>query len=97
MTRYQYGRLAATPVSAPAPVVLLPGVGEAGSATANATAFAAQARAMEAGAAFNVASIVEDLLKFYGEILRFLFEPIIKFLMDPIGNIPLFVMLLREA
>jgi PPE-repeat protein len=78
--------LAATPVSSPAPIVLLPGVGEAGAATANATAFAAQARAMEAGAAFNVAGIVEDLLRFYGEILRFLFEPIIKFLMDPIGN-----------
>lgn len=78
--------LAATPVSAPAPTVLLSGVGEAGAATATGSAFAAQARAAEAAAAFNVSSIIEDLLRFYGEILRFLFEPIIKFLMDPIGN-----------
>lgn len=78
--------LAATPASTPAPFVLIPGVGEAGAATANATAFAAQAQAVEAGAALNVSNIVEELLKFYGEILRFLFEPIIEFLMDPIGN-----------
>lgn len=78
--------LAATPTSAPAPTVLLPGVGEAGASAAGTSAFAAQARAAEAGAALNISSIVEDLLRFYGEILRFLFEPIIKFLMDPIGN-----------
>ena len=78
--------LAATPVSTPAPFVLLPGVGEAGAATANATVFAAQAQAGEAGAALNVSNIIEELLGFYGEILRFLFEPIINFLMDPIGN-----------
>lgn len=78
--------LAATPASTPAPFVLLPGVGEAGAAGANMTAFAAQARAADAGAALNVSNIIEELLKFYGEILRFLFEPIIRFLMDPIGN-----------
>lgn len=78
--------LAATPGSTPAPTVLLPGVGEAGSSAATASAFAAQAQAVEAGAALNVSGIIEDLLRFYGEILRFLFEPIIKFLMDPIGN-----------
>ncbi|PRC42354.1 PPE family protein, partial [Mycobacterium sp. ITM-2017-0098] len=78
--------LAATPASTLAPTVLLPGVGEAGSAAATTSAFAAQAQAVEAGAALNVSGIIEDLLRFYGEILRFLFEPIIKFLMDPIGN-----------
>ncbi len=78
--------LAATPASTPAPFVLLPGVGEAGAAAATGTAFAAQARAVESGAALNVSNIIEELLKFYGEILRFLFEPIIRFLMDPIGN-----------
>ena len=78
--------LAATPVSAPAPSILLPGVGEAGSATAGATAFAAQARAVEAGAALDVSNIIEELLRFYGEVLRFLFEPIINFLRDPLGN-----------
>jgi PPE-repeat protein len=78
--------LAATPASTPPPIVLLPGVGEAGAASATGSAFAAQAQAAQAGAAINVSSIIEDLLRFYGEILRFLFEPIIRFLMDPIGN-----------
>ncbi|GAF96950.1 unnamed protein product, partial [marine sediment metagenome] len=78
--------LAATPVSTPAPVVLLPGVGEAGAATTHASAAAAQARAVESGAALNISDIIDELIRFYGEILRFLFEPIIRFLMDPIGN-----------
>ncbi len=78
--------LAATPASTPAPFLLTPGVGEAGRAAADFSALAAQPLAADAGAALNVSSIIEDLLRFYGEILRFLFEPIINFLRDPIGN-----------
>ena len=78
--------LAATPASTPAPFVLKPGVGEAGRAAADFSALAAQPMAADAGAALSVSGIIEDLLRFYGEILRFLFEPIIRFLMDPIGN-----------
>lgn len=78
--------LAATPASTPAPFVLKPGVGEAGRVAADFSALAAQPMAADAGAALSVSGIIEDLLRFYGEILRFLFEPIIRFLMDPIGN-----------
>ncbi|MGE0214451.1 PPE family protein [Mycolicibacterium sp.] len=78
--------LAATPTSAPAPMVLIPGVGEAGSAAADLMNAAAQAQATEAGAALNLGDIIADLIRAYGEILRFLFEPIINFLRDPIGN-----------
>ncbi|MDG4663177.1 PPE family protein [Mycobacterium sp. 236(2023)] len=78
--------LAATPASSPAPFLLTPGVGEAGRVAADVSALAAQPLAADAGAAFSVTGIIEDLLRFYWEILRFLFEPIIRFLMDPIGN-----------
>ncbi|XCI59719.1 PPE family protein [Mycolicibacterium parafortuitum] len=78
--------LAATPQSTPAPVVLLPGVGEAGRAAADMSAMAAQPMAAEAGAAFDVSNIIADLIRLYGEFLRFLFEPIFNFLRDPIGN-----------
>ncbi|ADT97145.1 MULTISPECIES: PPE family protein [Mycolicibacterium] len=78
--------LAATPTSAPAPSVLLPGVGEAGRAAADMSAFAAQPMAAQAGAAFDVSNIIADIIRLYGEVLRFLFEPIFNFLRDPIGN-----------
>ena len=78
--------VAATPPSTPAPFVLIPGVGEAGRAAADLMSSAAQVQAAEAGAALNISDIINDLVKFYGEFLRFLFEPIIKFLQDPIGN-----------
>lgn len=71
--------LAAAPPSSPAPTILLPGVGEAGRATADTMAAAAQAQAGESGSGFNI-------VDFYVDILRFLFEPIIDFLRDPIGN-----------
>lgn len=78
--------LAATPASTPAPFVLKPGVGEAGRVASDISALAAQPMAADAGSALSVSGIIEDLLRFYGEILRFLFEPIINFLRDPIGN-----------
>ncbi|BBX19101.1 PPE family protein [Mycolicibacterium duvalii] len=71
--------LAATPTSAPAPLLLAPGVGEAGAAAADVMNSAAQAQAAEAGSSFNI-------IDFYVDFLRLLFEPIIDFLRDPIGN-----------
>ncbi|KMO72574.1 PPE family protein [Mycolicibacterium chubuense] len=78
--------LAATPTSTPAPSILLPGVGEAGRAAADTSGAAAQVQAAQAGAAFDLSDIIADLIRAYGEILRFLFEPIFDFLRDPIGN-----------
>ena len=78
--------VAATPTSAPAPFILMPGVGEAGRAAADTMAAAAQLQAAEAGSSFDLGDIIADLIRFYGEILRFLFEPIIDFLRNPIGN-----------
>ncbi|ABM11263.1 PPE protein [Mycolicibacterium vanbaalenii PYR-1] len=78
--------LAATPTATPAPFVLAPGVGEAGRAAADVTAFAAQAQAAEAGSALDLSNIIADLIRAYGELLRFLFEPIFDFLRDPLGN-----------
>ena len=78
--------VAATPASTPAPFVLIPGVGEAGRAAADLMNSAAQVQAVESGAALNIGDIVNDFINFYGDILRFLFEPIIDFLQDPIGN-----------
>ena len=78
--------VAATPTSTPAPFILMPGVGEAGRAAADSMAAAAQLQAAEAGSSFDLGDIIADLIRFYGEILRFLFEPIIDFLRNPIGN-----------
>ena len=78
--------LAATPASTPAPFVLIPGVGEAGRAAADLMNSAAQAQAAESGAALNIGDFVADLIKLYGDFIRFLFDPIINFLRDPIGN-----------
>ncbi|MEZ0340413.1 PPE family protein [Mycobacterium sp. pV006] len=71
--------LAATPTSVPPPMLLTPGVGEAGRATADMMNSAAQAQAAEAGSSFNI-------IDFYMDFLRLLFEPLIDFLRDPIGN-----------
>ncbi|MGE2833097.1 PPE family protein [Mycobacterium sp. SMC-4] len=71
--------LAATPTSVPPPMLLAPGVGEAGRAAADMMNNAAQAQAAEAGSSFNI-------IDFYIDFLRMLFEPIIDFLRDPIGN-----------
>ncbi|WP_237166444.1 PPE family protein [Mycolicibacterium hippocampi] len=78
--------LASTPTSTPAPFVLIPGVGETGRAAADVMSSAAQVQAAEAGSALNIGDIIADLIRVYGDILRFLFEPIFNFLRDPIGN-----------
>lgn len=78
--------LATTPTASPAPSVLVPGVGEAGRAMADVSAMAAQMQATEAGSAMSLSDIIADLIRAYGELIRFLFEPIIDFLRDPLGN-----------
>jgi PPE-repeat protein len=77
--------LAATPASAPAPFVLTPG-GQTSMFAAALTGSGAQAQAAEAGSALDSSNIIADIIKVYGDILRFLFEPIIDFLKNPIGN-----------
>ncbi len=85
--------VAATPMTAPAPFLLTPGVGEAGSAAATAQQTFAQLTAADAGSALNVADILSELLRVVGQIFQLytdfvyqLFEPILNFLQDPVGN-----------
>jgi PPE-repeat protein len=78
--------LAATPVTPPAPFVLTPGVGEAGRAAADVSQSAAQIQAADAGVGQNLADLIAQILKLYSDYTYRLFEPIINFLQDPIGN-----------
>lgn len=78
--------LAAAPLTSPAPPIMAPGVGETGRAVADATQSAAQAQAAESGGALDISSIITDLLQWYQDYTNSLFEPIVNFLQDPIGN-----------
>ena len=78
--------LATAPRTTAAPFVLIPGVGEAGTAAAGLTGAAAQAQAAESGSALDISSIISDLIKYYQDFINQLFQPIIDFLQDPIGN-----------
>ena len=82
--------LAATPTTQPAPFVLTPGVGEAGRAAADFSQMGVQAQAADAGSALDAAdglsNIINQLLQYYTDFTNQLFEPIINFLSDPIGN-----------
>ncbi len=78
--------VAATPATSPAPFVLTPGVGEAGRAAADGSQSAAQLQAADAGAGQNIADLIAQLLKWDSDYTFRLFEPIINFLQDPIGN-----------
>lgn len=85
--------VAATPTTAPAPLLLAPGVGEAGDAGASAQQLFAQAQAVDAGAALNDSDFLQQLLQTlmqfyqaYTDYTNSLFEPITQFLQDPIGN-----------
>ena len=89
MTTYQAvagAAVAATPTTSPAPFLLTPGVGEAGRAAADVSQSAAQLQAVDAGAGQNIADLLAQLLKWYSDYTYRLFEPIINFLQDPIGN-----------
>ena len=78
--------LAAAPTTAPAPFLLQPGVGEAGNALATGQQMAAQAEAAESGTSLDLSSIISDLLAWYTDYTNQLFEPILNFFQDPIGN-----------
>lgn len=85
--------VAATPVTPPAPFLLAPGVGEAGSSAASAQQSFAQVQALDAGNALNNADFLQQLLQAvnqffqaYSDYTNSLFQPITEFLQDPIGN-----------
>ncbi|BBY80736.1 PPE family protein [Mycolicibacterium pulveris] len=85
--------VAATPTTPPAPFVLTPGVGEAGASAATAQQSLAQLTAADSGSALANSDIIAQLLRFVGQIFQAygqytyqLFEPIINFMADPIGN-----------
>jgi PPE-repeat protein len=79
--------LAATPTTQPAPFVLTPGVGEAGRAMADVSQAGVQAQAADSGTALNISDSISQLLQAYLDSTNQLFEPIINFLQDPIGNL----------
>jgi hypothetical protein len=85
--------VAAAPTTAPAPLLLAPGVGEAGSSAATAQQTFAQATAADSGSALANSDLISGLLRvltqfyqLYSDYTYSLFEPIIDFLADPIGN-----------
>lgn len=78
--------VAAAPVSAPAPFLLKPGVGEAGSASASVQQMSAQATAAESGSSLDLSSIISDLLNQYLQGVPG-GQAILDFLKDPLGNL----------
>lgn len=78
--------LASAPRTTPAPFIVTPGVGEAGSMFATLAGTGAQARAVEAGSATDIANILEELLRYYQDFTNSLFQPLVDFFTDPIGN-----------
>lgn len=85
--------VAAAPSTAPAPLLLAPGVGEAGSSAAVAQQSFARVTASDSGSALNNADFINALLQFAGQIYQVyvqytysLFEPILTFFSDPVGN-----------
>ncbi|MCV7281521.1 PPE family protein [Mycolicibacterium flavescens] len=78
--------VAATPMTTPAPMLLTPGVGEAGSAGADVQQMFAQATAADSGSGLNASNAITDLLEQY---IRSLVggDLILDFLQDPIGNL----------
>ncbi|MEN3220755.1 PPE family protein [Mycolicibacterium porcinum] len=76
----------AAPASAPSPMLLKPGVGEAGTASANAQQMMTQAQAGESGSAMENSNIISDLLEQYLKNVPG-GQDIIDFLKDPLGNL----------
>ncbi|AKS30920.1 PPE family protein [Mycolicibacterium goodii] len=78
--------VAATPVSTPAPLLLKPGVGEAGMASASVQQLSAQATATDSGSSLDISNIISDLLNQYLQGVPG-GQAIIDFLKDPLGNL----------
>lgn len=74
--------VAAVPTSTPAPMLLVPGVGEAGNSAATAQQMATQAQAADSGSSLNLSDSLSDLLKNIPVI-----QDLIDFLKDPIGSL----------
>ncbi|KUH82224.1 MULTISPECIES: PPE family protein [unclassified Mycobacterium] len=74
--------VAATPMTTPAPMLLAPGVGEAGSAAADAQHASAMATAADSGSARNLA---DSIARFLEELQKF-FEDLFDSLNDFMGN-----------
>jgi len=89
MSTYQAVATAATtavPTTPPAPMMLIAGVGEAGTAAATAAGGMTQLQAADAGSALNNSSGIADLLGGYlGSVPGG--DLILKFLEDPIGSL----------
>jgi PPE-repeat protein len=78
--------VATVPTSAPAPMLLAPGVGEAGNAAATAQQLTTQAQAGDSGSALSLSDWLSDLLEQYLKNVPG-GQEIIDFLKDPIGNL----------
>ncbi|BBY27625.1 PPE domain-containing protein [Mycolicibacterium sediminis] len=78
--------VAATPATPPAPMLVAPGVGEAGSGAADAQQSVAQVQAVDAGSALNNADFLQQILQAYTDFTSSLFDPLIDFFADPLGN-----------
>ncbi|ART72751.1 PPE family protein [Mycobacterium dioxanotrophicus] len=78
--------VAAVPTSTPAPMLLAPGVGEAGDAAATAQQLATQAQATDSGSSLSISDWLSDLLEQYLKNVPG-GQEIIDFLKDPIGNL----------
>ena len=71
--------VAAAPTTTPAPLLLTPGVGEAGSAAADAQQSAAMAQAADSSAARNLADSISDFLQQLVRFFEDFFESILNF------------------
>jgi PPE-repeat protein len=76
----------AVPAGTPAPMLLKPGVGEAGTASADAQQMTTQAQAGESGSSLNISDWLSDLLNQYLQGVPG-GQEIIDFLKDPLGNL----------
>jgi PPE-repeat protein len=82
--------VATTPITTPAPFLLAPGVGEAGSAAASAQQSSAQLQAADSAVARNNSNFILDLLEQYLQGVPG-GQEIINFIQDPIGNLQLLI------
>lgn len=76
----------AAPAGTPAPMLLKPGVGEAGTASADARQMMTQVQAGESGSAMDSSNFLSDLLEQYLKNVPG-GQEIIDFLKDPLGNL----------
>ncbi|OBJ74210.1 PPE domain-containing protein [Mycobacterium sp. 1274756.6] len=76
--------MASTPRSVPAPMVLKPGVGEAGDAQASMMQARAQAQAADSGNSLNLGDLMRQFLELFTDP-----QKLLSFLLNPFANLPL--------